>query len=129
MRGPNELLAAAELADGFCARLVGLMFRRALQPDQAMCLADCHQVHTIGMRFAIDIVFVDGDSVIVQLVHNLVPNRLASCAAASHAIEFAAGGARHWQLAVGQCLRWQSVPPADSGQAQITGSQVSERLR
>lgn len=127
LRGSQVLLAGAELADGFAARFVGLMLRRRLQPDQAMCLSNCCRVHTIGMRFAIDVVFVDAGGVIVRLVGRLAPNRFAACTGAEHTIEFAAGSVRRLQLAVGQRVRWRPAPPPDSGQAQIARGKFPER--
>ena len=40
-------------------RMRGLLGRPPLRPGQALLIDDCNMVHTIGMRYAIDVVFVD----------------------------------------------------------------------
>ena len=47
------------IADGFFARLVGWMGRERLPQDQALWLVPCRAVHTLGMRCALDLVFLD----------------------------------------------------------------------
>ncbi len=41
------------------ARLLGLALLRDLPPDCALVLPRCSSVHTFGMRFCLDIVFLD----------------------------------------------------------------------
>ena len=45
-----------------------------------MLLAPCTAVHTVGMRFAIDVVFVDRQGFAVKIVRNLRPWRIALAA-------------------------------------------------
>jgi hypothetical protein len=59
----------------FRARLVGLLGRARLTPEEAVVLVPCRSVHTIGMRFPIDIAFLDREGRVVHLVHNLRPFR------------------------------------------------------
>ncbi len=41
------------------ARMRGLLGRKSLGPDTAMVIDPCSSIHTLGMRFAIDVLFLD----------------------------------------------------------------------
>lgn len=77
-------------------RLRGLLGRAPLGPDEALDIARCNSVHTVGMRYAIDVVFVGRDGSIVRVVEGLGPWRAAACWRAARTVELAAGAAaRH----------------------------------
>lgn len=46
------------VAESFRARLAGLAGLPRLAPGRALLLPGCRSVHTVGMRFAIDVAFV-----------------------------------------------------------------------
>lgn len=79
------------VARSFGARLVGLLGRGALAPEQALLLVPCDNVHTFFMRFAIDVVFVDRDGVVLAVVPRLAPWRVAAARRAHACLELAAG--------------------------------------
>ena len=58
------------------ARMRGLLGRKALGPDTAMVIDPCSSIHTLGMRFAIDVVFLDSKNKITAIVNNVKPGRL-----------------------------------------------------
>ena len=45
------------LAEGLRSRMVGLLGARGLPERTALLIPRCHSVHTVGMRFALDVVF------------------------------------------------------------------------
>ncbi|MBI4322862.1 MAG: DUF192 domain-containing protein [Candidatus Omnitrophica bacterium] len=49
----------AQAARGLLARMVGLLGRDALPAGEAMVFPWCNSIHTVGMRFPIDAIFVD----------------------------------------------------------------------
>ena len=79
------------LADTACARLQGLLFRAPLSDSEGLWLVPCKAVHTFGMRYAIDVVFLDGDRRIIKVVSELAPNRWAAAWAARSVIEVRGG--------------------------------------
>lgn len=99
-------------AHRFQARLIGLLGRRALAPDQALWLAPCNNVHTFFMRFSIDVVFIDRAGVVLAIVAHLTPWRVAAAWRAHGCLELAAGGASRYALTVGQCLPQLAAGPA-----------------
>jgi uncharacterized membrane protein (UPF0127 family) len=66
-----------KLATRFGARLVGLLGSPGLSSDEALLLHPCRSIHTFGMRFAIDAVFLDADGRLLAARRNLTPWRWA----------------------------------------------------
>jgi uncharacterized membrane protein (UPF0127 family) len=58
------------------ARRVGLLNRTGLDPGEALWIVPSRGVHTIGMRFAIDLVALDERGVVVDCVEALRPWRI-----------------------------------------------------
>ena len=98
----GDVLAAADVASSFGARLKGLLGRDGV--EGALLLRPAKSVHTLGMRFAIDVAFCDRDLVVLDVVtlrpHRLTrPRRRARCV-----IEAEAGAFERWGLRVGDQL-------------------------
>ena len=66
----------ATTARSYFKRLFGLMGRKTLAPGSALIIDPCSSVHTHWMRFAIDVLYVSKENVIVGIDHNLKPWRL-----------------------------------------------------
>ncbi|MFM0718553.1 DUF192 domain-containing protein [Paraburkholderia strydomiana] len=90
-------------------RLRGLLTRDHLAPGEALLLERCGSVHTFGMRFAIDVVFVDRHRRIVA-IHRDVPRcRVLFNLRATLTLEMPAGGASQHGLSVGDPLVFEAV--------------------
>ncbi len=85
------LASRVEVASTSAARRKGLLGRDELPHASALVISRCNAVHTIGMRFAIDVAFVDAQGQIRKIVNGLGPWRMAVSPFAAMAIEFAAG--------------------------------------
>ena len=90
----------------FLERMRGLLFRPQLKEDEAMLITPCGSVHTIGMRYPIDVVFVDRDWTIIKAVPDVKPWRSASCLKAQMVLEMISGSINKWRLSDGQQLEW-----------------------
>lgn len=62
--------------DRFWPRFRGLMFRRKPIVDEGIMFSPCNSIHMFFMFFAIDVVFLDDDDVVVAVRKNLKPNRI-----------------------------------------------------
>jgi uncharacterized membrane protein (UPF0127 family) len=80
-------------ADDPLARLLGLAGLRGLPPDVGLLLPRTRSVHTLGMRFALDLVWLDGDGSVVRVDRRVGPWRVRGCRAARAVIELPAGAA------------------------------------
>jgi uncharacterized membrane protein (UPF0127 family) len=100
----GEVLASVELADGLRARLRGLLGRDAV--DGALLLQPAKSVHTIGMRFPIDVAFCDRDLTVLDTCTPLRPNRVCRVRwKARCVIEAEAGAFERWRLRPGDHLK------------------------
>jgi uncharacterized membrane protein (UPF0127 family) len=81
------------VARSFRARLLGLAFRRAPPDDAALLIPGCRSVHTFGMRFALDLVWLDREGFVVAVDRSVRPGRVRVCRAAVAVLEVRAGGA------------------------------------
>lgn len=81
------------VARSWHARLRGLALRPGIRPGDALLIPRCRSVHTCGMRFAIDVVFLDAAGRVLRVAERVPPWRLVSCPGAAAVIETAAGEA------------------------------------
>lgn len=80
------------VAGGMFARMRGLLGRRPLGPGEGLLLSPCNGIHTVGMRYPIDVLFLDGRGRIARAVHAVDPGRMIPYVrGASRAIELPAG--------------------------------------
>jgi uncharacterized membrane protein (UPF0127 family) len=92
-------LPAVELGGGlrvyearsWAARRDGLARLPELPGDRGLLIAPCRSIHTIGMRFALDLVWLDADDAVRGVVRDVGPWRLRSDWGARCVIEVAAG--------------------------------------
>jgi hypothetical protein len=99
-----QLALSVRRADSFISRAAGLLFAPPLQAGEALLLAPCAAVHTLFMRYSIDVVFLDGEGRIFKIVPQLKPWRMAACRAARQTLELRAGEARRLGLTSGASL-------------------------
>jgi hypothetical protein len=90
---------------GMLARMRGLLGRDGLAYGEGMWFAPCWSIHTFGMRFAIDIVYLNRHGEVCKIVSEMRPGRLSACLSASSVIELASGGARKLGLSRGTKLQ------------------------
>ena len=68
-------------------RVQGLLLRPPLKVDEALLIRPCNSVHMIGMRYAIDVVFLDASNQVIKLVPNLRPWQMAACLKSKSVLE------------------------------------------
>ena len=98
----GTVLATLERAASVGARTKGLLGRSGI--EGALLLEKTRSIHTIGMRFPIDVAFCDEDLVVLRIV--TVPRyRITRFEfRARCAIEAEAGRFAHWRVKVGDKL-------------------------
>ena len=97
-----RVLASAEVADAHSARRRGLLGRDHL--EGAIVLQPCRWVHTIGMRFAIDVAFLDDDGQVVKTMQMHQHRVGVPVWRASTVVEAEAGAFARWGLRVGDIV-------------------------
>lgn len=80
------------VAKSFSARAGGLLFRKKLMSRQCLLITPCRSIHTIGMRYNIDVVFIDAFGYITDIYYNVKPfNIVIASPEACSVIEFLGG--------------------------------------
>lgn len=88
----GELTGSVSIARGPVGRAIGLLLTKSLLPGEGMWFEPCAAIHTLGMRYAIDVVFLDLYGTVIQTIENVMPNRAAiTCLKARVTVEFGAG--------------------------------------
>jgi uncharacterized membrane protein (UPF0127 family) len=82
----------------------GLLGRSGLPEGEGILLRPAGSIHTFFMRFAIDVVFLDRDLVVVGIEPSLGPWRTASRRSAKSVVELASGECERCGLEVGDTL-------------------------
>ncbi len=112
--GDVGVLSAAHATNPW-SRFRGLMGRRTM-PDgvEGMLFPRCSSLHTIGMRFPLDIVFLR-EGVVTQVARDVVPYRMVAGGRGVDALEVAAGSADRLGLAPG--VRVSATAPGGGASA------------
>ena len=93
------------IADSSAARFKGLLGRRHLDPGEGLLITPSQGVHTVGMQFPIDVVFLGHDWRVIRVRQAMVPFRMTGIYfAASAVLELPAGVISQSLTAVGDQL-------------------------
>jgi uncharacterized protein len=106
-RSGEVILSRVLRADSFFERTRGLLGRSSPAEGAAMLFPGCRSIHTVGMAYSIDLVFLDRQESIVGLRPVLKPYRLTLCRKAVAALELACGEIERLGLKLGDQLLWQ----------------------
>jgi uncharacterized membrane protein (UPF0127 family) len=79
------------IASSLRRRLLGLALRRRPPANQALLIPRCRSVHTFGMRFALDLVWLDRRGAVLAVERDVPPRRIRTCRDARAVIEAPAG--------------------------------------
>ena len=85
------LAEAADVADTSAKRRTGLLKHSKLNPGEGLWIAPCESVHSFGMKFAIDVVYLDRKKKVRKIRKNMVPRRISACLTAHSVLELPIG--------------------------------------
>ena len=83
--------ASVDAADTSAKRRTGLLKREALVAGEGLWIAPCEGVHTFGMKFPIDIVFLSKTHRVLKVRTNTPKRRVSLCLWAESVLELPAG--------------------------------------
>ena len=113
----NTVLATQlDLANHGSSRRKGLLGRDRLATGEGLWIKPCEAVHTVGMRFAIDLVYLDRKHRIRKLRSSVPPWRLSACFTAHSVIELPAGTIRETQTEQGDTLEFTPVSAPENSE-------------
>jgi len=104
----GTLLAdCADIADTSKKRKTGLLKHPGLQPGEGLWIAPCEAVHTVGMKFAIDVVFLDKKRRVIKIRAAMPRWRIAGSLRAHSVLELPSGAAAAAQTTAGDQLEFE----------------------
>ena len=89
-------------------RMQGLLFRAPLNKDEALLIQPCSSIHTIGMKYNIDTIFLTRDLTIKKIFNNVKPWRCTMSFGAAMVLEMMAGSAERLGLKENMNLKWET---------------------
>lgn len=90
----TQIADCVDIAGRGRKRRKGLLGRSALSSGEGLWIVPCEAVHTFGMQFAIDLVYLDRSSRVVKTRSHVRPGRLSACLAAHSVVELPSGTVR-----------------------------------
>jgi len=85
------LADAAEIADSSAKRRTGLLKHTSLEPGDGLWIIPCEAIHSFGMKFAIDVLYLDREHKVKKVRPEMVPGRISGCLTAYSVLELPAG--------------------------------------
>lgn len=116
-RSNRELGSQIGMADRWLLRLRGMLARPLLRPGEGLLLTPCSSVHMYGMRFPLDVAFLDKEGAVVAIYPSLPPgSRPRWHRNAAHALELPSGALAESGTGLGDVLVWtatsRTAPPS-----------------
>jgi uncharacterized membrane protein (UPF0127 family) len=110
----SVLAHCVEVADVGAKRRKGLLGRQELRAGEGLWIRPCEAVHTFGMQFPIDLVYLDRKLRVKKVRSGMRPWRLSACLTAHSVLELASGTVRETQTRPGDRIEfsmWQRARP------------------
>lgn len=110
------------LVDSWLGRLRGFLGRPEPRRGEGILLVPCSAVHMYGMKFPLDLVFLNGDGIAVEIVRNLQPwERTKRVGEARSVLEVSRGTIDSTATEVGDRLVWTAPEPVITAPHRLDG--------
>jgi uncharacterized membrane protein (UPF0127 family) len=109
------LADCVEVADHGATRRKGLLGRSGLPAGEGLWIVPCESVHTFGMKFPIDLVYLDRNKKVKKVRSAVPPWRLSACLSAHSVLELASGTIHTTQTRPGDRLEFSPALPLGDG--------------
>lgn len=101
----------AEIADTSAKRRTGLLKHTRLDPGEGLWIAPTEGIHTFGMKFPIDVVFLNRKKKILKTRPNMARGRIALSWRAHSVLELPAGTLEETGTEAGDELQFEKYDP------------------
>lgn len=107
----TELADCVEIADNGATRRKGLLGRSGLSAGEGLWIVPCESVHTFGMKFPIDLVYLDRKKKVKKVRSAVPPWRMSACLSAHSVLELASGTVSTTKTRPGDTLEFSPALP------------------
>ena len=97
----------ADIADTSAKRRTGLLKHTGLAPGEGLWIAPCEAIHTIGMKFPIDVLFLDRKRKVLKVKSAMPRARMAVSLFAHSVLELPSGRAAECRTVPGDQLEFE----------------------
>jgi uncharacterized membrane protein (UPF0127 family) len=119
----NTILAdRADIANTSATRRAGLLKRSGLEPGEGLWIVPSEGVHTFGMKFPIDVLFLSKSRKVLKIRSQMPQSRIALSIRAHSVLELPPGRAAHTLTAVGDELELDRYDDSSDGDVHGPGS-------
>jgi uncharacterized membrane protein (UPF0127 family) len=110
----DQLIAThVKQATAFLDRCIGLLRCNELPHGQGLWIEPCQSIHTVGMRFAIDVLFLAKNYQIIKKIDSFSPMRCSAYYPEAVAVLELAAHSLGGAVRVGDCLTVEAAPLVD----------------
>jgi uncharacterized protein len=99
---PTELIIS--YANTWLLRARGLLGRPKLSPTEGLLITPCNSIHTFGMKYALDIIYLSKSMRVIKIVENVHPLKINYYFKSHSVLELTAGAARNFNISVDNSL-------------------------
>lgn len=103
------LAEACLVANTSATRRTGLLKHQSLPPGEGLWIAPCEAVHTFGMKFDIDVLYLNKNKKVVKIRAAMPKSRMSFCLTAHSVLELPSGMARQTSTEVGDQLEFEKL--------------------
>jgi uncharacterized protein len=101
---------AADVANTSATRRTGLLKHDGLKPGEGLWIVPCEAVHTFGMKFDIDVLYLSKSKRVVKIRPRMPKRRISLCLWAHSVLELPAGMASSTSTEAGDQLEFEKLP-------------------
>jgi len=76
LRNGKELSNNVIVAEGLFKRMKGLLGKSEMRHGESLWIKPCNSIHTLFMKFPIDVIFLNRKCEVIAIIKNLKPNRM-----------------------------------------------------
>lgn len=109
-----SLADRATIANTSATRRTGLLKHTSLERGDGLWIAPCEAVHTIGMKFPIDVLFLNKKRQILKIREAMPVWRMSACLRAHSVLELPAGFSKETGTLVGDQLELEKYDDTES---------------
>lgn len=108
-RSGQLLTSHAGIANTSELRRRGLLKHTSLEEGDGLWIAPCEAVHSFGMKFTIDVIYLSKQKIVMKTRPNMVRRRISLCLRAHSVLEVPAGMIAKTGTLVGDQLDFEKV--------------------
>ncbi|MCW8928695.1 MAG: DUF192 domain-containing protein [Gammaproteobacteria bacterium] len=100
------MLKSVALTTTAWERMKGLLGSDQLDNNDGLIISPCNSVHTLFMKYSIDVIYLDKNGIVKKIVPQLKPWHFSFCLGGKTTLELASGMAEKINLRTGQQIQW-----------------------